>query len=100
MVTGPRSDRRRTLAARIEEAYARLRQAQACEVPSGPAVTEATARDVVNPLRTALKRAGLSPPPPCKATAKSAREWFEYLGRLRAESGDHSAAEAWRPFTL
>ena len=32
--------------------------------------------------------------PPCTATEESVREWCEYLGRLREESGDHSAAEA------
>ena len=51
------------LATRIEEVYARLRLGR--EVPEEPPFTEADARNLVNPLRRALRRAGHSPPPPC-----------------------------------
>ena len=61
-------------------------------VPGSP-VTEADARNLVNPLRRALRRAGHSPPPPCTTTPESVREWFDYLGRLRERWGDYPAAE-------
>lgn len=84
----PRSYRRRKLKPRVEEGYLKLRKV--CEpqtlnpdAPGNQDFMKSDARDVVNPLRGRLEKAGFYPPRQCSTDQKSLDEWFRFLGEVR-----------------
>ena len=85
-----RRRRMKALGEKIDEAYFSLRRV--CEPstldtenPRNADFMKAEARDMINrPLRALLVKAEHSPPGMCTTEDESLREWFDYLGELRA----------------
>ena len=78
------------LGKQVEEAYLKLRNV--CEPgtlnpksPGNPIFMKAEVRDLINPLRPAIQKAGYRPPKLCTTEDESLGEWFTFLGDLRSK---------------